>query len=113
MKRSTSPLSRDTPQPQIEHGPDSTLHHDSLFASYPLLRLSLHYPLADVSTPQVPTLAALPDLKLLREAHALKSIDPQSVLCQYEIGGGECRDANCEDVHLSKLGCADVEPDGA
>jgi len=36
-------------------------------------------------------------------------IDPSKRLCQYEIpGGGECRDRECEDIHLSRT--PGVEP---
>lgn len=92
---------------------------DSFFASYPLLRLSLQTSLAGVSSSPKESSAPsfpLPDLRPLREASLIKSIDPSKFLCQYEVpGGGVCRDANCEDVHLSRLdgGLSSVEPNGA
>lgn len=98
---------------------ESSMPHDSFFASYPLLRLSLPTYLAgvpsslkDSSPPSLP----LPDLKPLREATLIKSIDPSKFLCQYEVpGGGVCRDTNCQDVHLSRLDgeLSSIEPNGA
>jgi hypothetical protein len=44
-----------------------------------------------------------PDLKPLRLAVLSKRLDPSKRLCQYESGGGTCRDDKCEDLHLSRL----------
>ncbi|KAI0926748.1 hypothetical protein AcV5_007455 [Taiwanofungus camphoratus] len=43
-------------------------------------------------------------------AHARQLLtDPSTRICQYEVpGGGECRDRDCQDVHLSRL--HSVEP---
>jgi hypothetical protein len=53
-----------------------------------------------------------PDLKPLRLAVLSKRLDPSKRLCQYESGGGTCRDDKCEDLHLSRLGGL-LEPTGA
>lgn len=100
-------------EPPSPSSPVKSAFSDSLFASYPLLRLSLPpsssgqgFSLkADSRMGDQPEVSSLvPDLRPLREATLLKSIDPNSVLCRYEFpGGGICRDAQCEDVHLSKL----------
>ncbi|TBU61932.1 hypothetical protein BD310DRAFT_920183 [Dichomitus squalens] len=50
------------------------------------------------------------DLKPLKQASVLKFLsDNQGRVCQYDIGG-ECRDKDCENVHLSRLSA--VEPSG-
>ncbi|TEB39774.1 hypothetical protein FA13DRAFT_1723984, partial [Coprinellus micaceus] len=94
--------------------------YDSLFASYPALRLSLQPSLAGVLVPSAPAAGSvdplmsdnsssvsdlqLLDLKPLRERAFLKSVDPNSSLCRYEFpGAGVCRDPSCQDVHPNKL----------
>ncbi|TFY50655.1 hypothetical protein EVG20_g11400, partial [Dentipellis fragilis] len=92
--------------------------YDSLFSSYPLLG---HLP-----TPQRPqpstviqsTLAAdasTPDLRPLKARAFRKHMAALGLqnerICQYEVpGGGECRDAQCRDLHLSRVV---VDPSGA
>ncbi|KAJ7644213.1 hypothetical protein FB45DRAFT_291247 [Roridomyces roridus] len=50
----------------------------------------------------------LPDLTPLK----LTALDPAKRICQYEVpGGGICRDAGCNDLHLSRLEGAQ-EPNG-
>lgn len=58
-----------------------------------------------------------PNLKPLRLATVSKLLDPLRPICQYEVpGGGICRDAGCEDVHLNLItghgGSGGVEPNG-
>lgn len=58
----------------------------------------------------------LPNLKPLKLA-TCSALDPAKRICQYEVpGGGVCRDAGCEDLHLSRLGreggVGVVEPSG-
>ncbi|RPD77479.1 hypothetical protein L226DRAFT_323484 [Lentinus tigrinus ALCF2SS1-7] len=50
------------------------------------------------------------DLKPLKQAAVMKYLsDNTRQVCQYELpGGGECRDKNCDNVHLSRLSA--VEP---
>ena len=52
------------------------------------------------------------DLRDLKAAHAKNLFtDPSRPICQYEVpGGGECRDAECECIHLSRPPTA--EPSG-
>lgn len=52
------------------------------------------------------------DLRDLKTAHAKSLLtDPSRPICQYEVpGGGECRDSECESIHLSRLPTA--EPSG-
>ncbi|KAI0771193.1 hypothetical protein BD413DRAFT_64812 [Trametes elegans] len=52
------------------------------------------------------------DLDELKQRAVMKYLSSGSGrICQYEVpGGGECRDSNCEDVHLSRLPA--VEPSG-
>ncbi|RPD62747.1 hypothetical protein L227DRAFT_435754 [Lentinus tigrinus ALCF2SS1-6] len=52
------------------------------------------------------------DLKPLKQAAVMKYLsDNTRQVCQYELpGGGECRDKNCDNVHLSRLSA--VEPSG-
>lgn len=57
------------------------------------------------------------NLKVLRFATVSKLLNPIKPICQYEIpGGGICRDAGCEDVHLNVItgygGSGGVEPSG-
>jgi hypothetical protein len=47
----------------------------------------------------------------LRLSQITTLVDPKKQLCHFEVpGGGECRDAECEDVHLDRLVLA---PSGA
>lgn len=59
----------------------------------------------------------VPDLKPLRLAVLSKRLDPSKRLCQYESGGGTCRDSGCEDLHLNRLqgmnSSGQLEPTGA
>ncbi|KAI0712524.1 hypothetical protein C8Q76DRAFT_735044 [Earliella scabrosa] len=49
------------------------------------------------------------DLKPLKQAAVMQYLSDNSrQICQYELGGGECRDKNCENVHLSRISA--VEP---
>jgi hypothetical protein len=52
------------------------------------------------------------DLRSLKAAAVNRWLsDPSKRLCQYEVpGGGECRDRDCEDIHLSSAWT--VEPSG-
>jgi hypothetical protein len=55
----------------------------------------------------------LPDLRPLKFASTIRLLDPYKRVCQYEVpGGGVCRDTECDDVHLSRIG-AEGEPSGA
>ncbi|KAI0726445.1 hypothetical protein C8Q72DRAFT_846089 [Fomitopsis betulina] len=49
------------------------------------------------------------DLRDLKTAHAKSLLtDPSRPICQYEVpGGGECRDSECESIHLSRLPTAE------
>ncbi|KAF7985557.1 hypothetical protein HWV62_3817 [Athelia sp. TMB] len=50
----------------------------------------------------------VPDLAPLKKSTSFKALDPSKQICQYELpGGGVCRDAGCEDIHLSRV--ADVD----
>jgi hypothetical protein len=51
------------------------------------------------------------DMKVLKTFIACKGFDTDRRICQYEVpGGGECRDAQCEDVHISRASV--MEPGG-
>jgi hypothetical protein len=54
----------------------------------------------------------LKQLKMQAAARRLRESQLENArICQFEVpGGGECRDADCGDVHLSQL---EVEPNGA
>ncbi|KDQ62493.1 hypothetical protein JAAARDRAFT_461754 [Jaapia argillacea MUCL 33604] len=60
----------------------------------------------------------IPDLKPLKLLTATKAMFSMpgwadKRICQFEVpGGGECRDAGCEDIHLSHLVDAGAEPSG-
>ncbi|KAJ7212023.1 hypothetical protein GGX14DRAFT_447010 [Mycena pura] len=62
------------------------------------------------------TVFPLPSLRPLTLA-TCSTLDPTKRICQYETGGGVCRDTGCEDVHLTRLGREDatdvVEPSDA
>lgn len=52
------------------------------------------------------TLNSMPeiDFESLKLALLTKISDPSKPICRYEIpGGGECRDADCTDLHLSRI----------
>lgn len=127
-------------QPLTDDSPsEGTMYTNYLspFDSYPLLRGRLSHSdlssaphthpynsssvLSDTSTRTViqPSFSTfIPDLQPLREAAFSRRLDPSKRLCQYEVpGGGTCRDENCLDLHLSRLGevnhLKSVEPSGA
>ncbi|KAF8799003.1 hypothetical protein BYT27DRAFT_7121907, partial [Phlegmacium glaucopus] len=53
------------------------------------------------------------NLKALKLAAIGKVLHPFKQICRYEVpGGGTCRDEGCDDVHLSRLQGATVEPSG-
>ena len=58
----------------------------------------------------------VPDLTPLKKSSSFKALDPSKQICQYELpGGGVCRDAGCEDIHLSRVVDVDsrnAEPTG-
>lgn len=72
----------------------------------------------DSSASASSSLASIPDLQPLKRAASVKALDPSKRICQYELpGGGVCRDAGCEDVHLrrsdlNRTGVDGVEPTG-
>lgn len=109
--------------------------YKSPFDSFPLLRsrlrrtlpdydndaLSLHRQGSfsmDSSASSSSSLVLIPDLQPLKRAASVKALDPCKQICQYELpGGGVCRDAGCEDVHLrrgdlNKAGMDGIEPSG-
>lgn len=116
--------------------------YDSLFKSFPFLRSRSHQmlPASDrqqtsssaFSSTLIPSLASstltapyplhastssiLLGLKHLKTAIIFQTLDPSKQICQYELpGGGVCRDAGCQDMHLSRIadgGDVDVDPNG-
>lgn len=64
------------------------------------------------STPSSASTSTPIDLRTLRLAHMKFWLaDPLKQICQYEIpGGGECRDHECDSLHLSRLPA--TEPTG-
>lgn len=99
--------------------PDATSQHGQLQASTSAVSSSsLLSSLGSLSSSSsyASTSYILPDLKPLKKAASFKALDPAKQICQYELpGGGVCRDAGCEDVHLSRVvdGGGDVvEPNG-
>lgn len=91
----------------------------SLLDSYPLLRAHSQANLPEHTAHELCPPAAHPlpssshinltPLKLL----TIRKCFPgnASMICQYEVpGGGECRDRDCQDVHLSRL--PPVDPSG-
>lgn len=55
---------------------------------------------------------AMPDLRPLKFATIMNSLDASGQLCQYEIpGGGVCRDEGCTNVHISRV-LAEADGDG-
>ena len=99
---------------QFEH--DSS-HYSSLFCSYPLLisHSSDHFsPFPSVSSSLIGDSSSAfldssssangVDLGPLKLATAIKQLDPSKRICQYEVpGGGVCKDASCDDIHLNTL----------
>ncbi|PIL22807.1 hypothetical protein GSI_15502 [Ganoderma sinense ZZ0214-1] len=103
-----------------EQMPDETpvfVTYRSLLDSHPLLRahsrqdsapLPSSAPVAGSSV-HANSVADI-DLKPLKQIAVLKYLsDPQGRVCQYDISG-ECRDKDCENIHLSRL--STVEPSG-
>ena len=96
------------------------LIYQSPLSWYPLLRsLSRPYSLDQATTLSQAGvngtayhLMTSHDLQPLKVAVSSKFLsDPLRRVCQYEVpGGGECRDQDCEDIHLSRLTA--VEPTG-
>lgn len=90
--------------------------YSSLFSSYPLLPLEVS-PGGASTSPNTSTTRPppVPDLRPLKYQTFLRTLSSQQLqnatLCQYEVpGGGECRDDQCEDLHLSRM---PTEPSGA
>ena len=115
------PRLRDYPRPVLFSDPVSSLSSPSASHMYPSTRSSLSsnsYSMrTEHSTPPFSPTVLLPDLKALKLAFQVKSLDPFKPLCKYEVpGGGTCRDDGCDDRHLSKLEGANqmgqVEPTG-
>jgi hypothetical protein len=80
--------------------------YQSLFEWYPLLHSDSHSISAaedDIMTEDSAGPSTVPDLRPLKLACKMKGLDPDKRVCQYEVpGGGVCRDAGCEDYHLSR-----------
>ncbi|KAJ6559099.1 hypothetical protein DFH09DRAFT_1316862 [Mycena vulgaris] len=56
------------------------------------------------SFPTYDSVFPLPSLKPLKLA-TCSALDPAKRICQFEVpGGGVCRDAGCEDLHLNRVG---------
>lgn len=90
------------------------IHYQSFLSQYPSLRVRL--PLSGIQRTPIkqsePLLDKL-DLKPLKLVATYKWLEANTsrCLCQYEIpGGGECRDNDCQAIHLSKLSA--IEPSG-
>lgn len=96
--------------------------YDSPLTAYPLLRSRLERD-GDVDTcvsltsRRNSSIANLPDLKPLKQAALQRMLtqltahDPGLRVCQYEVpGGGVCRDQECDELHLSRIGTS--EPSG-
>ncbi|TFK28067.1 hypothetical protein FA15DRAFT_665850 [Coprinopsis marcescibilis] len=104
--------------------------YSSMFASYPSLRLTLaSLSQADANHTAAPfgsgdvhrscsfeeftsssEQSLTSELNSLRETILTKSLDPNKKICQFEIpGDGVCRDANCDDVHPSRLRQLDLD----
>ncbi|KAH9948824.1 hypothetical protein B0H21DRAFT_203465 [Amylocystis lapponica] len=107
--------------PMQERGQVEQAAHYAAYASpldlYPLLRShSQQFSVSSqsfFSSQQQSTSATSPlaiDLNALKWAAAKHMLtDPKRRICQYEVpGGGECRDPDCEDIHLSRI--SSVEP---
>lgn len=89
--------------------------YHSLLDRHPLLRTYTPQgssPLFHTASADSVFLLADDDLKPLKRTAVMKYLSDNSArVCQYELpGGGECRDKNCESVHLSRL--STVEPSG-
>jgi hypothetical protein len=110
------PLLRDHSRPISSDFPSHLSSHSSLHM-YPSTRTSLSssvlaepsYFLSASSSSFLPEL----NLKALKLAAIGRALHPFQRICRYEVpGGGTCRDEGCDDVHLSRLEGAAVEPSG-
>ncbi|PCH39993.1 hypothetical protein WOLCODRAFT_162011 [Wolfiporia cocos MD-104 SS10] len=62
------------------------------------------------SNPRSASTAYIQALKMAHASYLLT--DPNRRICQYEVpGGGECRDQQCEDIHLSRAPSAEPSDD--
>ena len=84
--------------------------YDSPFEWYPLLRSHSRPVFVDDAkteciSPRASGHIQMLSLKRLKVATVANKLDPSKRICQYEVpGGGICRDEDCEDVHLSRVG---------
>ncbi|KAI0826767.1 hypothetical protein BC628DRAFT_215349 [Trametes gibbosa] len=90
----------------------SLLDHHPLLRERSLQDSSSQLP-AETSRHGISSTASQPftlNLELLKQSSMQKYLSSGSGrICQYEVpGGGECRDQNCEDIHLSRV--SSVEP---
>lgn len=97
----------------------SFLPYQSPLTWYPLLRSHSRHCSSDRDTTsrtaafEANSLLSTPvDLEPLKATVTNQWLsDPSRRVCQYEVpGGGECRDKDCEDIHLSRM--ESVEPTG-
>ncbi|KAJ7069770.1 hypothetical protein C8F01DRAFT_1113918 [Mycena amicta] len=129
-RTTTRALPRRGASPPEERKYNHYVTYDSLLSSYPHLLASAScstssnsslssssIPSASLSISSLPsastssTAVPLPSLKPLKLA-TCRTLDPTKRICQYEVpGGGVCRDAGCQDVHLGQAGI--VEPTDA
>ncbi|KAI0632427.1 hypothetical protein C8Q77DRAFT_1125678 [Trametes polyzona] len=101
----------DVDSEEPEQAPAFASYH-SLLDYHPLLRERSRHEPAPKLLPASPSSVAPRSIDLgpLKEMAVQKYLSSGSGrICQYEVpGGGECRDKNCEDVHLSRISL--VEP---
>ncbi|KAJ3838943.1 hypothetical protein F5878DRAFT_148210 [Lentinula raphanica] len=96
------PLLRHHPRPIFESKAGTSALRPPSVTPFPNSSFSLSSTSAAPSTFAFSVLSAC---HFLRLATVSQLLDSQKRVCQYEIpGGGSCRDASCEDLHLSRIG---------
>ncbi|KAJ7819384.1 hypothetical protein B0H14DRAFT_2836660 [Mycena olivaceomarginata] len=116
--RASSGATPKSAQASHSHSPTTACSSSSLSSSSSssISSLASFSSSPSLSTSTYNSVFPLPSLKPLLLATS-SGLDPDKRICQYEVpGGGVCRDAGCEDLHLNRVGreggAGVVEPSG-
>lgn len=107
------------PRPILQEGVGTIATHSSP-SSASIITAHFLSPTSSFSSPSsfLSLLSLLSAIRMVRLATVSQLLDPHKRVCQYEIpGGGICKDSDCEDFHMHRMGGASrglaiVEPSG-
>ncbi|GAV99874.1 hypothetical protein LENED_001360 [Lentinula edodes] len=102
------PLLRFRPRPILQEGVGTIATHSSP-SSASIITAHFLSPTSSFSSPSsfLSLLSLLSAIRMVRLATVSQLLDPHKRVCQYEIpGGGICKDSDCEDFHMHRMGGA-------